>query len=224
MENRKRIAVVLCGSGYKDGSEIRESVAVLWALSEAEAEVQAFAPDAPQFDVVNCLTGNAMPEEKRNMLIESARIARGNVKPLTELKSAEFDAIVLPGGFGAAKNLCTFAQEGPRGKVRPELLSALREFRTAGKPIGAVCISPMVLALAFPGEKFTLTLGNAGEASAALESLGHLHRVARADEAVVDAPHRIVTSPAYMHDSAPLHEIFSGIRKCVREVLAMTKG
>ncbi|NBW99648.1 isoprenoid biosynthesis protein ElbB, partial [bacterium] len=105
----KKVAVILCGSGYRDGSEIRESVATLWALSQARAQVQCFAPDGLQADVVNCLTGEVVPHEKRNMLVESARIARGDVKPLTDLKVEHFDALIIPGGFGAAKNLCSFA-------------------------------------------------------------------------------------------------------------------
>ena len=217
----KKVAVVLCGSGFKDGSEIRESVGVLWALSEAGAEVSCFAPDAPQADVVNCLTGQVAAGEQRNQLVEAARIARGKVKPLTELDASKFDAVVIPGGFGAAKNLCTFANEGSGGSVRPELAKALDGFFGARKPIGAVCIAPAILALHFKGKGLELTLGAPSEASGEAEKLGHRHVAKKSSEWHVDEAHRVVTSPAYMHDDAPLHEIFQGIRGLVQAVCKM---
>lgn len=220
----KKIAVVLCGSGYLDGSEIRESVATLWALSEQAAktplQVQCFAPDAEQHDVMNCLTGQAMPE-KRNMLVEAARIARGAVLPVSELLAAEYDAVVLPGGYGAAKNLCTFAFKGSQGSVRPELQKILTSFHAAKKPIGAICISPALVALAFRGQGFELTVGAAGEAAGEIEKLGHRHVVCAANGCHVDSVNRVVTTPAYMYDDAPLHEIFEGIRKLVGEVVRL---
>lgn len=221
MENQKKVAVILCGSGYKDGSEIRESVAVLWALSQHPVQVQCFAPDAEQADVVNCLTGKVDKKAKRNMLVESARIARGQVKALSELDPAQFDAIILPGGFGAAKNLCDFAVNGVKGTVRPELQSALHAFHAAGKPIGAVCIAPAIVALAFAGQGFDLTLGPAGGAADAAVELGHNHVVTLPHQCLIDREHKIVTSPAYMYDDAPLHEVFEGIRKLVAAVVGL---
>lgn len=217
----KRVAVVLCGSGYKDGSEIRESVAVLWALSMQGAQVQCFAPDAAQTDVVNCLTGKVATKEKRNMLVEAARIARGQVKSLDQLKADDFDAVVLPGGFGAAKNLCDFASNGANGSVRADLQAALAAFRDQDKPIGAVCIAPALVALAFKGRGFDLTVGAEGGAADALVALGHRHTVTRPDQALVDRAHKVVTTPAYMYDDAPLHEVFEGIRKAVSAVVAL---
>lgn len=217
----KRVAVVLCGSGYLDGSEIRESVAVLWALSQFPVKVQCFAPDAPQADVVNCLTKKPAAKEKRNMLVEAARIARGQVLALDALKPAEFDAIVLPGGFGVAKNLCDFASKGTDAVVREDVAGALQGFRTANKPIGAVCIAPALLALAFKDGGFDLTLGAKGPAAEAIEKLGHRHTETRADQALVDNEHKIVSTPAYMCDDAPLHEIFEGVRKLVAAVVAL---
>jgi enhancing lycopene biosynthesis protein 2 len=218
----KRIAVVLCGSGYKDGSEIRESVATLWALSAMGAEVRMFAPDQNQHDVVNCLTGQPMSGEKRNLLVEAARIARGEISPLSSLQASEFDGIILPGGFGVAKNLCTFAFQGSQGTVMPELKRTLQSFHEQRKPIGAICIAPAVVALAFPRAGFKLTVGAPGEAAQEIEKLGHTHQPCKASECVVDSNHRIVTTPAYMYDDAPLFEIFQGIQKLTHAVLSQT--
>lgn len=223
MATKKRVAVILCGSGYKDGSEIRESVAALWALSSLGAEVQCFAPVGLQVDVINCLSGEPMPGEKREMRIEAARIARGDVLPLSTLNPSEFDALILPGGFGVAKNLCTFAFQGSKGSVHPELLPRLESFFRMRKPIGAICIAPAVLALAFPGKGFELTLGEPGEAAREIEKLGHTHRACGPSSSVVDPRNRIVTTPAYMLDQAPLHEIFEGIRSLCSEVLKLAE-
>lgn len=214
----KKIAVILCGSGFKDGSEIRESVAVYWALSQLPIEVKSFSPDAQQMDVVNCLTGKRVDHETRNMLIESARIARGDVQPLQMCDPEIFSAVILPGGFGAAKNLCTFASEGSRGSVRPDLQKILEIIHNKKKPIGAICIAPALLALAFKNKKFELTVGAHSEASQEIEKLGHRHIVCPPEECHVDPLNRIVTTPAYMYDSASLHSIFSGIEKLVKEV------
>jgi enhancing lycopene biosynthesis protein 2 len=217
----KKIAVVLCGSGYKDGSEIRESVGVLWALSQHSVEVQCFAPDAAQSDVVNCLTGHPMPDQTRNMLIESARIARGAVLPLSRLDAKSYDAVIIPGGFGVAKNLCTFASEGSKGKVLPELKYILEQFHAQRKPIGAVCIAPVVVAMTFPNKGIELTLGGKSEASQELEKLGHRHVVCAANGCVTDSSYRIVTTPAYMYDQAKLSDIFTGIQKLTAEVVQL---
>jgi enhancing lycopene biosynthesis protein 2 len=214
----KQVAVVLCGSGFKDGSEIRESVAALWALSQQPVKVHCFAPDLPQADVVNCLTGETT-KETRNMLVEAARIARGKVKPLTDLNAKEFSAVIIPGGFGVAKNLCTFASKGSKGTVLPLLQEQLIAFHAAHKPIGAICIAPAVIALAFEGKGFELTVGPKSEASQEIEKLGHRHVVKRADEFHLDLVHRIVTSPAYMIDDAELHLVFTGVHKLVNEVV-----
>jgi enhancing lycopene biosynthesis protein 2 len=215
----KRVAVVLCGSGFKDGSEIRESVGVLWALSVHGAQVECFAPNAPQKDVVNCLTGEPCPGESRNMLVEAARIARGDVKPLTELNMSQFDALILPGGFGAAKNLCTFAFEGSRGKVIPELKIACEKAHVSGKPIGAVCIAPSIVAMALSGRGLELTLGAPGPAAQEIEKLGHKHIVCQARDICLDRKNKVVSTPAYMYDHAPLSEVFMGIESLVKKVL-----
>lgn len=220
--HKKQVAVVLCGSGYKDGSEIRESVGTLWALSACGAQASCFALDEPQFDVVNCLTGEPLPGEKRNQQIEAARIARGSVQVLSKLDSQNFDAVIFPGGFGAAKNLCTFAQEGAKGHVHPEVQRVLDGFRQAKKPIGAICIAPAILALAFPHKNLELTLGEEGEATQEIVSLGHRHIVKKAHEFHWDSQHQVASTPAYMYEDAPLHEIFEGILGLTKTILANT--
>ncbi len=216
----KKIAVILCGSGFKDGSEIRESVAVLWGLSSLPVEVQCFAPNLPQKDVINCLTQEPMAEQ-RNMWVESARIARGEVKDLETLHESDFDALIIPGGFGVAKNLCSFASEGSKGSVIPTLQKKLEQFFEAKKPIGAVCIAPAVLALAFKGKELELTVGAAGEAAQEIEKLGHHHIVKKVEECHVDIKNKIVTTPAYMYGDAKLHLLFQGVQGLCNAILEL---
>jgi enhancing lycopene biosynthesis protein 2 len=221
-----KIAVVYSGCGYLDGAEINEVVATLWALSfhqENGIEIQCFAPDADQHHVVNHLTGQEKTGERRNMLEEAARISRGKIKPLSELREPEYDALIMPGGFGAAKNLCTFAFEGSKGSVNPELKQVLKEFRQADKPIGAACIAPAVLALTFNDRKLELTVGAGGDESAEIEKLGHIHKSLPVEEAHIDQDNLIVTTPAYMYDDAPLHGIFTGVKKMVDLVVALVE-
>jgi enhancing lycopene biosynthesis protein 2 len=219
----KKVAVVLCGSGYKDGSEIREAVGVLWALSQEKVEIHCFAPDAPQVDVINCLNGEVVKGESRNMLTESARIARGEVKALSELDPAAFDALMIPGGFGAAKNLCDFAFKGSNAKVIPDLEKRILAFYQSHKPIGAVCIAPAIIALALRKEKLSITVGDKSETAQELEKLGHHLVSTPVTECFVDKEHKIVTTAAYMYGGAALHDIFNGIQKCVKEVIRLMK-
>lgn len=216
----KRMAVILCGCGYKDGSEIRESVAVLWALSVQKLAYESFAPDAPQYDVVNCLTQTPM-KESRNQLVEAARIARGKVRPLSELNPNNFDGILLPGGFGAAKNLCNFAERGAEGTVIPDLQRVLSAFFQSHKPIGAVCIAPAIVGLALKGHRLELTLGAKGPASEKLELMGHRHVETSANSCHIDTKNHIVTTPAYMYDNAELSDMFEGVGKMVVAVLEL---
>lgn len=215
----KKIAVVLCGSGYLDGSEVRESVGVLWSLSDLNTEVQCFAPDANQHHVMNTLKQEEATNETRNMLVESARIARSDVKPLTELNINEFDGLAIPGGFGVAKNLCTFAFEGSGASIDESMKSLVTAFHQAKKPILAVCIAPALVGLALQGTKLELTLGAAGEASAELEKLGHTHCEHAAHEFHHDKANKIISTPAYMYDSASLKDIFTGIRSAAEAFL-----
>ncbi len=218
---KKKIAVVLCGSGYLDGSEIRESVAVLWALSKHPVEVSIFAPNENQFHVMDCLHKKPVAGEVRNQMVEAARIARGQISPLSELNMDRFNGLILPGGFGAAKNLCTFAFDGVKGKVHPVLERSIEIAHHSKKPIGAVCIAPVIVALALRNAGLKLTLGGAGEAATAVEALGHEHVVCAVNQAVVDSKNRVVSTPAYMIEDAYLFEIFEGIESLVREVVAL---
>ncbi len=219
--SKKNVAVVLCGSGFKDGSEIREAVAVLWALSQHPVHVQCFAPDAEQTDVVNCLTGQIDSTQSRNMLVESARIARGNVLSLSTLDLNQCNALILPGGYGAAKNLCTFAKDGKDGEVCSDLSSILLKMHEDKKPIGAVCIAPVILAMTFKDKHFSLTVGKFCSASEQIEALGHKHVHCEVEDCVTDIANRIVTTPAYMYDDADLHKVFSGIHKLVDDVVRL---
>ncbi len=216
-----RVAVILSGCGYLDGAEINEAVISLLALNRAGAQVQCYAPDKPQMHVVDHLTGQPRADESRNVLHESARIARGQVAPLSELSHRGFDALFMPGGFGVAKNLSTFAVDGPTGSVDPDLARVLKEFRAAGKPIGAVCISPAVLVLALgEGE---VTIGSDTGTAGAIETLGGVHHVCPVDDIHVDGDRRIVTAPAFMED-VQLATVADGIEKAVGATLELASG
>ncbi len=219
LNSTKKIAVLLCGSGFKDGSEIRESVGVLWALSRNTLTIDCFALDAPQHDVVNCLSGETV-SEKRNQLVEAARIARGKISKLEDLDPTQYAALIIPGGFGAAKNLCDFALRGSTGTAQPLVKEKILAFHSQLKPIGAVCIAPTVLAMSLK-TPLTLTVGASGEASAEIEKLGHRHVVTPVNDICVDTKNKVISTPAYMYDNAPLCDIFEGIRKLVDETVKL---
>lgn len=217
----KRIAVVLAGSGRSDGSEIHESVSVLVHLSRKGWAYRCFAPDAPQAEVVNHATDQVEPGATRHMLAESARISRGDITPLHNLDASTFDALVLPGGFGAAKNLCDFASKGAACSVWPDVSRAITVFHAARKPIGLCCIAPIiaakVLGTAAGGPGCTITLGGESGAAAAARAMGATHQECSVTRACVDRPNRLVTTPAYMHDAKP-HEVFDGIGAMVDDM------
>ena len=218
-----RVGVVLSGCGVYDGAEIHESVLTLLALDRAGAEAVCLAPDVAQKHVVNHLTGQPEKGESRNVLVEAARIARGKVKDLAGFDPAGLDALVLPGGFGAAKNLCDFAFRGADCEVQPEVARVVRAVHAAGKPVGAVCIAPVILAKLLGEERPRLTIGTDPGTAAAIENMGGAHVSCGGGGAVVDADRRLVTTPAYMLDS-PISEVSAGIEKLVAELLAMAKG
>jgi enhancing lycopene biosynthesis protein 2 len=216
-----KVAVVLSGCGVYDGSEIHEAVSTLIHCSRLGAEIHCFAPDIDQPSVVNHLTGKPQGEP-RNILVESARIARGHVAPLRTCRAGDFDAVFFPGGFGAAMNLCDFADKGPACTINKDVERVLNGFRDAGKPIGMCCIAPVIAAKVFGRSGgVTLTLGDESEASRAAEAMGATHRTAGVNEVVIDKANHLVTTPAYMHGQAPIHQIFTGIGEMVEHTLSM---
>ncbi|WP_339517724.1 isoprenoid biosynthesis glyoxalase ElbB [Pseudomonas proteolytica] len=215
----KKIAVILSGCGVYDGAEIHESVITLLRLDQRGAEVQCFAPDIAQMHVINHLTGEEMPES-RNVLVESARIARGEVKDIREARVEEFDALIVPGGFGAAKNLSTFAVEGAGCSVNPDVLALAEAFAEAAKPVGLICISPALAAKIY-GPGVTCTIGNDTDTAAALDKMGANHQDCAVDEIVEDKARKLVSTPAYMLGKN-ISEVASGINKLVDRVLELT--
>ncbi len=216
----KKVAVILSGCGVFDGAEIHESVLTLLALDRANAKVTCAAPDVPQHHVVNHLTQQPVPGEQRNVLVESARIVRGNIIPLSRLKAADVDAIILPGGFGAAKNLCSFALAGEDFTVHPEVAKVLQEAHKLGKPLGFVCIAPAVAAKLFGAEKLEFTIGNDAGTAQALQAAGGRHVNCAVHNVVVDRRLKIATTPAYMLANR-ITEAEAGINKLVQAVLEM---
>ncbi|GAB5451022.1 MAG: isoprenoid biosynthesis glyoxalase ElbB [Halioglobus sp.] len=215
----KKVAVVLAGCGVYDGAEINEAVLSLLCLEQQGAQYQCFAPDREQMHVINHLTGEPAEGETRNVLVEAARIARGNVLPLTDARPDDYDALLVPGGFGAAKNLCNFAVAGADMEVAEDFLQLARSFHQAGKPIGLVCIAP-VMAAAICGEGAECTVGNDADVAAAIQSMGAVHLECPVEEARVDRERKLVTTPAYML-AGKVSEAYTGINDCVKEVLGM---
>jgi enhancing lycopene biosynthesis protein 2 len=213
----KNIAVVLAGNGVYDGAEIHEATLTLLAIAQQGAAYQCFAPDVNQAHVVNHISGEEMPET-RNVLVEAARIARGNIKTLSEYKAANYDAIIFPGGFGAAKNLCTFAFDGPDCTVNPEVENAIKATVEAKKPVAALCISPAIIAKVLGDVK--LTIGQDKGTADALESLGATHVTTTHGEIVVDEKYKVITTPCYMLD-ATITQIAEGASNAVAKMLEM---
>lgn len=213
----KKIAVVLSGAGYLDGSEITEAVSLLIALNQAGAQVSCFAPDI-DLTMVNHLNGQTS-SEKRSVLQESARIARGQVKNLDQLHAGDFDGLVFPGGYGAAKNLCNWAEKGANCEVHPEVRRVILDFFKASKPIGAICIAPVLIAKVLGDKKPTLTIGNDAGTAAELQKTGAIHEECPVDDYISDRETKIVTTPAYMYDEARPNEVFAGIFGLVHELV-----
>ena len=217
-----RVAVCLSGCGFLDGSEIHEAVFTLLALDRAGAEIVCCAPDKPQADVVDHQTQKPVPDQRRNTLTESARIARGDIKPLSKVRAADIDALIFPGGFGAAKNLCTFATNGPDCTVDPGVEALVSAMVEAGKPIGAICIAPAMLARIVGKKKIKakLTIGTDPQTAAAINRMGAMHCECPTTEMVADPEHKVVSTPAYMTGKGPA-DVCAGIEKLVAEVLRM---
>jgi enhancing lycopene biosynthesis protein 2 len=214
----KRIAVILSGCGVYDGSEIHEATLTLLALSKNEADYMCFAPDKQQFHVINHVTGE-VSNENRNVLVESARIARGNIKPLSELKAIDFDGIILPGGFGAAKNLSTYAIDGENYTVDPEVEKVIKEFHSALKPIAALCIAPVILAKVLGGK---LTIGNDANTAAIVNKAGAQHVNKEYHEVAVDEKNLLVTNPCYMLADS-IYKVSQGAEAAVEALLGLIR-
>lgn len=216
----RKVGVVLSGCGVQDGSEIHEATLLLLALDRAGVEAVCFAPDKPQADVVDHLKGS--PENaSRNVLAESARLARGKIRPLSEARAEELDAVILPGGFGAAKNLCSFAKDGAGCSVEPDLERLLRRLNDAGKPIGAACIAPVILARVFGRERPEVTIGSDAATAKAVEAMGARHKACEATGVVVDRERRFATTPAYMLAKG-VAEVADSLDALVKAVLRLS--
>ncbi len=209
----------MSGCGVFDGSEIHETVLTLLAIDRAGAEIVCMAPNMDQFNVINHLTRKETGE-KRNVLVESARIARGKIRNLTDVHASDLDALILPGGFGAAMNLSNFAIKSSDASVHPEVERILREMVSAGKPIGAICISPATLAKALSDKKPEVTIGNDQETASAIEAMGGQHITCAVDMICIDQKNRLVTTPAYMLGPG-IKDVAIGIEKLVDQVISM---
>lgn len=216
----KKVGVVLSGCGVYDGAEIHESVLTLLALAKQGAEAVCFAPDKSQADVINHLSGESMPET-RNVLIEAARIARGNIQPLTQANADELDALIVPGGFGAAKNLSNFASQGSECRVDEALKDLAQQMHAAGKPLGFMCIAPAMLPKIFDFP-LRLTIGTDIDTAEVIEEMGGEHVPCPVEDIVVDEDNKIVTTPAYML-AQNIAEAAVGIEKLVERVLVLSR-
>ncbi|MGQ9846737.1 MAG: isoprenoid biosynthesis glyoxalase ElbB [Bacteroidales bacterium] len=217
MKKSVKFAVVLSGCGVYDGSEIHEATLTLLAISKLNGEYTIFAPDIQQLHVVNHLTGE-ITNEKRNVLVESARIARGKIKPLTEYKASNFDALIFPGGFGVAKNLSNYAIMNEQMTVLPEVEKAIIDTAKQNKPIGALCISPVILSKVLGN--VTLTIGNDQSIAKMLENFGTKHVTTSHGEVAIDPVNKIVSTPCYMLESS-IAQIYDGIENAIRAMLKM---
>lgn len=214
---KKKVGVILAGCGVFDGSEVQESVLTLLALERAGVEAVCMAPNKDQYHVINHLTGEET-DETRNVLVESARIVRGKIEDIAGVSAAELDALVLPGGFGAAKNLNTFAVDGPKAKLDPEVERLVREVSDAAKPIGFICITPAIGAQILGHKGVELTIGNDAEVAAGLESFGARHISCGVTDIHTDQERRVISTPAYMLGQNTL-EVSEGIDKLVRTLV-----
>lgn len=215
----KKVALILSGCGVYDGSEIYESVLTMLSLENHGASYQCFAPNVEQLHVINHLVGEVAEGESRNVLVEAARLARGEVKDLADAQAADFDAVIVPGGFGAAKNLSDFAVNGAAMSVQEDVLQFVRAMHKAGKPTGLICIAPTMAARIF-GDGVKCTVGNDADVAAAINSMGGFHQACAVDEVCIDDKMKLVTTPAYMLATS-IGEAAKGINRCVREVLNM---
>ncbi len=215
-----KIGVVLSGCGVYDGSEIHESVITILALERTGADILFMAPDRDQLHVINHQTGETAEGEKRNVMVESARIARGPVTDLATVNAADIDALVFPGGFGAAKNLCDFAVKGADCEVDPDVQRLIVDMNRAGKWVVAMCIAPAMAAkaLASAGVRATMTIGTDPDTAGAIETMGGKHENADVRGVVVDSENKIISTPAYML-GPEISDVAAGIENAIAELM-----
>src|SRR5699024_1118430 len=217
-----RVAVLLAGCGVYDGSEIYETTLTLLALDKANAAYQCVAPNIEQAHVINHATGDVVEGESRHVLEAAARLARGEVLDLAQADGKDYDALIVPGGFGVAQNLCDFAFKGADREMSPAVREVVRAFNTAEKPVGLMCIAPAMTAW-LCGEGARCTIGTDKDTAAAIEAMGALHEERAVDEILVDEDNKLVTTPAYM-EATRISEAAQGIEKLVQQVLKMASA
>ena len=215
----KNVAVILSGCGVYDGSEIHESVLTLLAIEQNGAKYRCFAPNINQHHVINHLTGEVSEDESRNVLVEAARIARGDIEDLSELEATQYDAIFLPGGFGAAKNLCDFAVTGTDCKINPQVKEACLAFAGQGKPAGFMCIAPAMIPLIYDGN-VSGTIGTDPGTAEMTVTMGLNHVNCAVEDIVIDQENKVISTPAYMLATS-MSEAAEGINKLVKTVIEM---
>ncbi|MFK5855597.1 MAG: isoprenoid biosynthesis glyoxalase ElbB [Bacteroidota bacterium] len=213
--DKKKFAVVLSGCGVYDGAEIHEATLTMLAIMRQGGIYECFAPDIKQHHVINHITGDEM-DETRNVLIESARIARGDIKPLSEFDGNNFDALIFPGGFGAAKNLSTVAFDGADAKVNNEIEKAVLQFVKLKKPIGALCIAPAFVAKVLTD--VSVTIGNDKGTVEAIEKMGATHIETSHGDVIMDEDNLVFTTPCYMLDASIL-DIDDGANNIVKAMM-----
>lgn len=218
-----KVGVLLSGSGVNDGSEIHESVLTMLFLDRSDTEIILMAPNIDQMHVINHYTGQEM-DEFRNVLVESARIARGNIKDMAEISGDDLDALIIPGGFGVAKNLSDYAMSGPECSINPDVYRLISEMILLKKPIGAICIAPTMMAkiLAEQNQSATMTIGKDKTTAKDIEAMGSTHKECLVEEIVIDEVNNIVTTPAYM-DAKNISKAAEGIEKLVKQIILMVK-
>ena len=215
----KKVAVILSGCGFLDGAEITEAISTLIAIGQQGAEYRVFAPNK-EVDETNHLTQKPTGQ-RRNVLQEAARIARGDIQPLEDLKASDFDALAFPGGYGAALHLCNFAQQGSGGQIDPEVARVVKEFAASRKPIAAICIAPAIMALALGSKGVNVTIGEDAGTASEIEKTGAKHQNCAVEKFVVDSVNKVITTPAYMYGTAKSHQIFEGVSGAIRELIRM---
>ena len=215
----KKVAVILSGCGFLDGAEITEAISTLIAIGQNGAEYEVFAPNKDVGET-NHLTQQPTGQ-KRNVLQEAARIARGEIQPLEQLKAQDFDALAFPGGFGAALHLCDFGEKGSGGQIDPQVARIVKEFSDSHKPIAAICIAPAIMALALGKKGVNVTIGEDAGTATELEKTGAKHQNCAVEKYVVDHSNKVITTPAYMYGSAKPHQIFAGVSGAIAELIKM---